>query len=87
VLTGQPGLDFALRALADFRYSELEADVDYGADGTMSLAVRLLGRNPDVEAGRPIQYNVQVVQSVPDLMRSLRLSQRLSEQIERHLGR
>jgi hypothetical protein len=87
MFAGQPGLDFALRALGNFTYSELEADVDYTTDGTLSLGVRLLGRNPAVESGRPIQYNLNLTQSVPDLLRSLQLSERLTEQIERHLAR
>jgi hypothetical protein len=76
-----------LRALGDFSYTELEADVDYAADGTLALAVRLLGNNPAVEAGRPIQYNLQLTQSVPDLLRSLRLSDQLTDHIERHIRR
>jgi hypothetical protein len=87
LFTDQPGLDFALRALGDFSYTELEADVDYAADGTLALAVRLLGNNPAVEAGRPIQYNLQLTQSVPDLLRSLRLSDQLTDHIERHIRR
>jgi hypothetical protein len=87
LFTAQPGLDFALRALGDFSYTELEADVDYAVDGTLALAVRLLGNNPAVEAGRPIQYNLQLTQSVPDLLRSLRLSDQLTDQIERHIRR
>jgi hypothetical protein len=83
--TGQPGLDFALRALQDFRYSMLEADVAYSGDGDLSLAVHLQGRNPDIEGGRPIHYNVTVNENVPTLLKSLRLQSDLTREIERRI--
>jgi hypothetical protein len=82
---GQPGLDFALRALQNFTYTELEADVDYTADGDLSLGVRLRGRNPDVEGGRPIHYNLNVQENVPVLLESLRLQRRVTEGVERRM--
>jgi hypothetical protein len=82
---GQPGLDFALRALQNFTYTELDADVDYTADGDLTLAVRLRGRNPDVEAGRPIHYNLTVQENVPVLLESLRLQRRVTEGVERRM--
>jgi hypothetical protein len=81
----QPGLDFALRALQNFTYTELEADVDYTADGDLSLGVRLRGRNPDVEGGRPIHYNLNVQENVPVLLESLRLQRRVTEGVERRM--
>lgn len=50
------GLEFALNALGDFRYRRLEAGVHYGEDGVLALGMRLEGRNPGVEGGRPIHY-------------------------------
>jgi hypothetical protein len=83
---GQPGLDFALRALQDFRYDVLEAGVDYDVDGNLALAVHLEGRNPDIEGGRPIHYNVNVTENLPVLLRSLRLEGELTRSIERRLN-
>jgi hypothetical protein len=82
---GQPGLDFALRALQDFRYGVLEADVGYSAAGDLTLAVHLEGRNPAIEGGRPIHYNVTVNENVPTLLRSLRLQSELTREIERRV--
>ncbi len=84
--TGQPGLDFALRALQDFRYQILEADVDYARNGDLALAVHLQGRNPAVEGGRPIHYNLNVSENVPVLLESLRLESDLTRSIERRLN-
>lgn len=85
--TGQPGLDFALQALADFRYSELSADVDYAPDGELLLAVRLRGNNPAVEKGRAIHYNLNVTENVPSLLESLQADALLTEQIQKKVER
>jgi hypothetical protein len=84
---GQPGLDFALRALADFTYEALEGDIDYRPDGTMTTLLRLRGRNPAVEKGRLIQYNLNVTENVLDLLESLRISDRVGEGVEKHLNK
>lgn len=85
--TGQPGLDFALRALGDFSYTELTAGVEYAANGDLALAVALKGRNPEVEGGRPIHYNLNITENVPKLLESMTLQDRLVDSIERRLTR
>jgi len=82
---GMPGLDFALRALQDFRYVVLRGEVDYSEAGDLELAVRLEGRNPEVEGGRPIHYNLTVTENIPMLLRSLRLEDQVTRGIERRL--
>jgi hypothetical protein len=82
-VSGQPGLDFALRALDDFTYSELSAVVDYAASGDLALAVVLKGRNPSVEDGRPIHYNLNVTENLHQLFESLTTHQRFVDSIER----
>jgi hypothetical protein len=84
---GQPGFDFALRALGDFNYQELSATVDYAEDGTLSVAISLVGNNPAVEDGRTIHYNLKVTENLPDLLLSLRLSDQLSQGIQNKLNR
>ncbi|HEX7037984.1 MAG TPA: YdbH domain-containing protein [Pseudomonadales bacterium] len=79
---GQPGLDFAMRALENFRYQRLAADVDYTNGGDLTLAVHLEGRNPAIEGGRPIHYNLTVTQNVPTLLRALRLQEQVTRRIE-----
>lgn len=83
----QPGLDVALSALTDFRYTLLEAIVDYSEQGDLALGVRLQGRNPDVEGGRPIHFNLNVSENIPVLLRSLRLKDEFAERIERKVQR
>jgi hypothetical protein len=83
---GQPGLDFALRALQNFDYSVLTAEVDYAPEGDLTLAVHLEGHNPAIEKGRPIHYNVTVNQNLPVLLESLRLQDDVTRRIERRLN-
>jgi hypothetical protein len=81
-LTGQPGLDFALLALKDFSYTDLSSELSYAENGDMNLAVHLKGRNPSVEKGRVIQYNLNITENIPVLLESLRLQDSLTEKIE-----
>ncbi len=78
----QPGLDLALAALTDFRYEVLQASVDYSEDGDLLLGVRLEGRNPAIERGRAIHFNLNVSENIPVLLRSLRLQDAFTERIE-----
>ncbi len=80
--TGQPGLDFALLALKDFNYTQLSADIAYSESGDLQLGVQLLGRNPTVEQGRPIRYNLNISENVPVLLESLRLQSQVETKIE-----
>jgi hypothetical protein len=80
--SGQPGLDFALLALKDFNYSELNTEINYAENGDLQLAVHLKGRNPAIEDGRPIHYNLNIAENVPVLLESLRLQDQVTERIE-----
>ncbi len=84
--TGQPGLDFALIALQDFRFSALTGDIDYAENGDMVLAVKLKGNNPAVEGGRAIEYNLNITENLPTLLESLRLQDEVQTRIERKLN-
>ncbi|MCP5179189.1 MAG: YdbH domain-containing protein [Pseudomonadales bacterium] len=81
----QPGLDFALQALEDFHYESLEADISYAESGDMQAAIRLKGRNPAVEKGRPIHYNLNIGENLPTLLKSLRLQDQVNQQVERRV--
>ncbi len=84
--TGQPGLDFALEALQDFRYTELVGDIDYAQNGDMRLAIKLTGNNPAIEDGRTIEYNLNITENLPTLLRSLQLQDEVRAQVERKLN-
>jgi hypothetical protein len=49
--------------------------------------VRLQGANPAVEQGRAIQFNLNLTESVPALLESLRAAERVTERVEQRFVR
>lgn len=84
---GQPGLDFALRALNNFTYDALKANVTYQESGDLNLGVTIEGRNPLVEAGRKIIYNLNINENVPALLESLQADKQITKQVEQRVNK
>lgn len=80
-----PALALAVRALDDFRYDRLDGRVDYAAQGQLLLALRLHGRNPALEGGRPVHFSINLEENLPSLLRSLQLSGRVNQAIQRRV--
>lgn len=60
--------DLARRALRDFRYDALSANVRYqSSDGAYRIGARIVGRNPDVLDGHPIALNPTIEGQLPAL--------------------
>ncbi len=83
--TDVSGIGFATRALSNFEYDSLTSVVNYQADGDLVLQMRLTGRNPDLEEGRPIILNLGVENNVPQMLRSLQAARAVEEILERRL--
>ncbi len=81
------GLAFAFKALEDFHYDTLDARVALQRDGILALGVRLQGFNPAVEAGRAIQFNLNLTESLPALLESLRAADRITDKVEQQFVR
>ncbi|WP_303903617.1 YdbH domain-containing protein [Thiohalomonas denitrificans] len=75
-------MQLAIAALRDFHYESLKADADYSPSGQLELEIRLLGNNPDLFQGRSVQFNINLEENIPDLLRSLRAGQELEGQID-----
>jgi hypothetical protein len=71
--------------LSNYHYAKLEADVDYSETGDLALRVAMEGQNPDWNAGQPINLNINLTENIPMLLRSLRLTGDISEQIEKRV--
>jgi hypothetical protein len=80
-----PAMRLVTEALDDFHYDLLASDVHYAADGTLDLGLKLHGRNPALEGGRPINFSINLEEDVPALLTSLQLSDRVSETIQRRV--
>lgn len=80
-----PAMRLVTEALDDFHYDLLTSDVHYAADGTLNLGLKLHGRNPALEGGRPINFSINLEEDIPALLTSLQLSDRVSETIQRRV--
>lgn len=82
-----PGLQLALSALSNLQLNQLELQVDYAPNGDLELNSRLRGQNPDWQQGRPIDLTLNIEENLLQLLRSLQMSQRIGESLERQLKR
>lgn len=80
-----PALQLATLALEDFHYDQLHSQVSYDPQGKLLLALRLHGRNPALEGGRPVNFTINLEEDVPSLLTSLQLSGRVNEAIQRRV--
>ena len=83
--TSASSIGLVTRALSNFEYEALDADVDYGKDGDLKLQMKLTGRNPDLESGRPVVLNLGVENNVPKMLKSLQAARTVEEILLRRL--
>lgn len=72
-------------ALEDFHYDLLSGQVNYNETGQLLLNLRLEGRNPDLQKGRPIHFNINLEEDIPALLASLQLSGKVSDTIQQRV--
>ena len=72
-------------ALSNYHYSRLESDVIYEDNGDLVLAVRMQGRNPDMNGGQEINLNLNITDNIPTLLRSLQASRVITDTLEQTL--
>jgi HPt (histidine-containing phosphotransfer) domain-containing protein len=84
--TGQlkqnPITGLALDALKDFRYSVLQAHVNYQPDGALTINLEMKGLSPEVDKKRPVVLNINTEQNLVSLLKSLRYAQGVSDNID-----
>ena len=85
IASSAPGFDVALTALRNFRYEALEMTLDGAADGEIHMVLRLQGANPDLEDGRPVDFNLTVDAELADLIEAGAVSARIPEVIGENL--
>ena len=76
----------ALDLLGNFEYEALGSTVELDPQGNLSLGLSLAGKNPAFYAGRSIKFNINVEQNLDPLLQSLRLNDRLVEQLEQRIN-
>ena len=63
----------------------LSSKLDYEPSGKLLFNVRLEGKNPAVEQGRPIHLNLNLEEDLPALLASIQLSNHVSETIQERI--
>ena len=58
----------AFRALRNFVYRQFQARADYRPNGDYRIGIRLEGHNPQVLAGHPIAFNLNLSGQLPELL-------------------
>lgn len=78
-----PNLKLVLQALSNYRYEKLDIGVGYAENGDLDLRVTMAGRNPDWNAGQPINLNLNISENIPMLLRSLRMADDIGTEVEK----
>ena len=73
------------KALSNLEFDTLDATLDYTADGRLALGARIRGRNPDLDAKRPVHLNLTLETNLRTLLRSLTTGDRISEWLEKRM--
>ena len=79
--TGNDNLNLVYSALRNYNYSQLEADVDYMADGELLLSVRMEGVAPAIDNQR-INLNINIQDNIPTLLESLQAGRDIAESLQ-----
>jgi hypothetical protein len=85
IAKNQPSMKLVVDALEDFHYTALASQVNYDEEGKLLLAIKLEGRNPALERGRPINLNVNLEEDVPAMLASIQLSGKVSDIVKKRL--
>ncbi|TVQ69997.1 MAG: hypothetical protein EA373_07605 [Oceanospirillales bacterium] len=81
------GLRLAFEALSDLQYQLLDLGVHYQPNGDLTLVSRLQGSNPEWQQGRPIDLTLTIEDNIPDLLRALQITGRITDAIDQHFQR
>jgi len=73
------GLRTTYEALSNFLYVQLVSSINMAPDGQSVITIHLKGSNPDFQAGRPVELNLNVQQNMLDLMRTLSISSNIDQ--------
>jgi hypothetical protein len=85
--TGNGSLDVVNQALSNYFFETLDSEVNYNDSGDLTMGLQLRGSNPDMNGGQRINLNVNLVNNIPDMLRSLQATRTITDVIERRLAR
>ena len=82
-----PRMQTVNELLSDYRFETLNSYVQLDESGDLRLQTEITGPNPTVNPGQPINLNVNIVDNLPELLRSLRAGREISRVLEDQLNR
>lgn len=87
----QPGSDPRMQTvnelLSDYRFETLNSYVRLDESGDLHLQTEITGTNPTVNPDQQINLNMNIVDNIPELLRSLRAGREISRVLEEQLNR
>ncbi|MGB0495901.1 MAG: intermembrane phospholipid transport protein YdbH family protein, partial [Kangiellaceae bacterium] len=66
--------NIALHALQDFHYDKLEGTINYNKEGAYEIKLHLLGSNPSLYDGYPIDFDLNLNGELSDVFQSVFLT-------------
>jgi hypothetical protein len=78
---GLAGSNIGLQALENFQFKDLSGNLNYESDGAYLIAVRLEGNNPDLYAGHPVVFNLNINGSLPALFEAVFMTGSFEESV------
>jgi hypothetical protein len=87
---GNQGVLLLLLALDDFRYQHLKLSLDGESSGELTIGINLLGANPDLYDGYPVDLNVNLTGALTELirknLRTYTLPSRIQDNLEQFMN-
>ncbi len=80
-------MNLVLQALNNFHYDVLTMRANYDDTGKLLLATKLEGKNPDLQLGKRIHFNLNVEENIPALLKSLQVAKDIEGRIEKLIQR
>ena len=81
---GHEQVALVMKALENFQYETLRADINLTTNAESAVRVHLLGSNPDVYEGQPIEFNLNLTGGLGQILQqSLRGYQFLNDMLDR----
>ena len=82
--TGQDQVELVLKALENFQYETLRADINLSADDESIVRVHLAGSSPELYEGRPIDFNLNFTGGLGQILQqNIRGYQFLNDMLDR----
>lgn len=83
--TLMPGTDLVLNILEDLNYDSLSAAIDYEENGMLRMQLTIKGKSPQVDANRPIHFNLNLEQNLLTLLKGLRYAEGINDDIDKNV--